>query len=254
MSGHVSSVSTLGAEPPPAEPTVLAPLLEARGLACGYRGVSVVRDLEVEVNAGEVVVLLGPNGVGKTTTLLTLVGELPAVAGEVRWQGTPTRRSLDWRARRGLAFVPEERAVFTGLSALDNLRVGRGDIDFALGLFPELELHLAVKGGLLSGGQQQMLILARALSRRPKVVVADELSLGLAPLVVERLFRAIRDASKEGVGVLLVEQHVRKVLPFADRAYVMAKGRIVHAGTADEITDRLEEIESSYLTGSPADR
>jgi ABC-type branched-subunit amino acid transport system ATPase component len=181
---------------------------------------------------------------------LTLVGELPPLAGEVWWLDARTRRGLDWRARQGLGYVPEERAVFPGLTAIDNLRVGRGEVDFALGLFPEIKPRLNVKAGQLSGGEQQMLILARALSRRPKVLVADELSLGLAPLIVERLFRAIRDAATEGVGILLVEQHVRKVLPYADRAYVMSRGRIALSGTAAAISAQIDDVEATYLASA----
>jgi len=226
------------------------PLIAARGLTCGYGAVSVVQGLELHVLPGEVVVLLGPNGVGKTTTLLTLVGELPPLAGNVDWMGSPTRRPLDWRARSGLGFVPEEKSVLMNLTTLENLRVASSDVELALHLFPELGALLSVKGGLLSGGEQQMLTLARTLARRPKLLVADELSLGLAPLVVTRLFEAVRAAAAEGVGVLLVEQHVRKVLPYADRAYVMTRGRIALSGTAEAIGGQLDDVEASYLAGA----
>ena len=149
-----------------------------------------------------------------------------------------------------MGFVSEQRSVFMGLTTDENLRVGRGDRDEALLLFPELRSRLNVKAGLLSGGEQQMLSLARALSRHPRVLLADELSLGLAPKVVDRLLRAVREAADRGVGVLLVEQHVRKVLGFADRGYVMRRGRIVLGGTAAELGARLAEIESSYLSES----
>lgn len=227
-----------------------ATILDAEAVECGYGSISVVKDLNLSVNRGEVVVLLGPNGVGKTTTLLTLSGDLPVLGGRVRWFGVETTKPLDARARDGLALVPEERSIVTSLTAGENLRLGRGDVDFALDLFPELRAVLKTKGGLLSGGEQQMLTLARALSRRPDLLVADELSLGLAPLVVTRLFRAIRDAASDGIGVLLVEQHVRKVLPYADRAYVMTRGRIALDGTAAEIERRIDEIESTYLATS----
>ena len=134
-----------------------------------------------------------------------------------------------------------------GLTTEENLKIGRGDIEFAVELFPELRTRWKVKAGLLSGGEQQMLTLARAVSRRPRLLLADELSLGLAPLVVDRLLRAVRQAADAGLGVLLVEQHVRKVLGFADRGYVIRRGRVVIQGAAADLKARLHEIESTYL-------
>ena len=234
-------------------PAASAPVLEARGLTAGYGAQPVVHDVDLVVHPGEVVALLGRNGAGKTTTLLALSGELPLLAGTVFLDGRPTKAPLHRRARRGLAFVTEERSVFKELSASDNLRVGDCDPQAALELFPELERRLTVRGGLLSGGEQQMLTLARALGRRPRLLLADELSLGLAPLVVHRLLNAVRTAALErGTGVLLVEQHVRKALRFVDRGYVMQRGRIQLAGTAEELRGRLSEIEESYLTGAAA--
>jgi len=225
-------------------------LLEARGLNAGYDQVAVVRDLDLYVDAGEVVALLGPNGAGKTTTLLTLSGDLPALSGDVMFKGAPTKAPLHRRARQGLAFVTEERSVFMRLSTAENLRVGRGEMSRALELFPELASRLKVPAGLLSGGEQQMLTLARALSRDTDLLLADELSLGLAPLAVQRLLRAVRLAADRGVGVLLVEQHIRHALEIADRAYVMRRGRVEMSGTAGERRDRLRDIEASYLSGA----
>jgi len=229
--------------------TAIAPVVAARGLQAGYGATVVVRDLDLEVRAGEVTALLGPNGAGKTTTLLTLSGDLPALGGEVVVHGQATTQRLHQRARDGLGLVTEQRAVFTRLTVEENLRVGRCDRAMALELFPELEVHLKRRVGLLSGGQQQMLALARALSRRPKVLLADELSLGLAPLVVDRLLQAVRRAADDGVAVLLVEQHVAKVLGVADRVYVMQRGAMVMSGTADEIRGRLDDVQLSYLAG-----
>jgi len=230
-----------------------APVLEAVGVTAGYGAQAVVHDVHIVVGAGEVVALLGPNGAGKTTTLLALAGELPLLAGEVRLDGAATKASLHRRARNGLSFVTEERSVFKSLSALDNLRVGDVQPGAALKLFPELEKRLTVRGGLLSGGEQQMLTLARALGRQPRLLLADELSLGLAPLVVRRLLEAVRSAADEQqTGVLLVEQHVRKALQYADRVYVMRRGRIELSGPASEMRGRLAEIEDSYLTSSAA--
>ncbi len=206
------------------------PLLEARGLAAGYNGVPVVRDVDLRVDRGEVVALLGPNGVGKTTTLLTLSGELPAVAGEVIWQGLPTKAPLYKRARQGLGLVTEDRSVFMGLSAADNIHLGR------------------VPPALLSGGEQQMLAIARALARDPKLLLIDELSLGLAPLIVQRLLRSVRHAASDrGIGVLFVEQHVPRALSIADRVYVMQRGKIALKGTAKEVSRNLGDLQDIYL-------
>jgi branched-chain amino acid transport system ATP-binding protein len=212
-----------------------------------------VHDLDLEVASGEVVCLLGPNGAGKTTTMLTLSGELPQLAGEVLFDGASTRATLHRRARAGLSYVTEERSVFKALSARDNLRVGGVSAVDATALFPELEKCMDTRGGLLSGGEQQMLTLARALCRRPRVLLADELSLGLAPLVVDRLLAAVRSAATDGgAGALIVEQHARKALRYADRAYVMSRGRVVMALTAAEARSRLNEIETAYLSGTQA--
>jgi len=188
-------------------------VLEARGVAAGYGPQPVIHDIDIVVQPGEVVGLLGANGAGKTTMLLALAGELPLLAGEVLLDGAVTTAPLHRRAKRGLTFVTEEKSVFMGLTARDNLRVADVDVDVALELFPELERLLAVRAGLLSGGEQQMLTLARALSRKPRVLLADELSMGLAPLIVKRLLEAVvRIAKNQGTAVLLVEQHVRKAL------------------------------------------
>jgi branched-chain amino acid transport system ATP-binding protein len=228
-------------------------LIEARKLSAGYGSLAAVRELDLTVGPGEVVALLGPNGAGKTTTLLTLAGVLPPISGQVLLDGKPTKSSLNRRAKRGLALVPEERSVFMGLTAADNLRLGRGPREKALGLFPELKPLLRRKAGQLSGGEQQILTLARALAGEPRVLLADELSLGLAPLVVKRLLRAVREAADRGVGVLLVEQHARQALELADRAYVLRRGRVELQGTAVELLEQLPEIERSYLAGPPID-
>jgi branched-chain amino acid transport system ATP-binding protein len=226
-------------------------LLRTRDLSAGYNSVPVAHGLNLTVGEGEVVALMGPNGAGKTTTLMTLAGELPLIEGEVELNGEVTTAPLHRRAKRGLSFVTEERAIFRSMSTIDNLRVAGVPVDEALSLFPELGERLKVSAGLLSGGEQQMLALARSLGRKPKLLLADELSLGLAPLAVERLLEAVRAAAdRDGVGVLLVEQHLASALAVADRAYVMRRGRIELEGTAADLRERMDEIEDTYLSAS----
>jgi branched-chain amino acid transport system ATP-binding protein len=228
-------------------------LLELRGLTAGYGELAVVRSLDLHVSEGEIVGLFGPNGAGKTTTLLTACGLLPALAGEVRVCG----RRLDARhpseaARRGVSLVPEDRALFFDLTVRENLRVGshgrRGQMGRVLELFPELVPLTSRKAGLLSGGQQQMLAIARGLVAEPRLLVVDEMSLGLAPVIVQRLLTLLRDVVTEtGTAVLLVEQHVHLALELADRAYVLNHGELVLSGSAEDLRARRDLLEVSYL-------
>jgi len=231
----------------------MSAVIETRAMCTGYAGQPVVHDLDLEVNSGEVVCLLGPNGAGKTTTMLALAGELPLISGEVLIDGSPTKAPLHRRAKAGMSYVTEERSVFKGMSCRDNLRVANLDPAEAVKLFPELESRMNVRGGLLSGGEQQMLTLARALGRAPRLLLADELSLGLAPMVVDRLLQAVRAAAKErGCAVLIVEQHAHKALQYADRAIVMRRGRVQLSLSGEEARKRIDEVEQAYLTGAVA--
>ena len=232
-------------------------LLDVQNLSSGYSGVPVVRGVNIHVNRGEVVAMLGPNGAGKTTTLLTISGLLKVLEGDVMVLGEPASFGAPHKtARRGLAHVPEDRSLFFGLTVQENLRLGlRGSraaqaagFERALDLLPALRPLMSRRSGLLSGGEQQMLAMARALVSEPKLLLVDEMSLGLAPIIVERLLPIVRDIADEtGAGVLIVEQHVHLALDVCDRAYVMSHGEIVLDGSAEKLRERPDLIEASYL-------
>lgn len=247
-----------------ASPASAGAALVARGLVAGHGRVAVVHGIDLQVDAGEVVALLGANGAGKTTTLLTLSGLLPRLGGDIELLGSSVARRRRartaevWRtARRGVAHVPEDRCLFADLTVAENLRLattgrrGRGDalsLDDVLGFFPALAELLDRLAGRLSSGEQQMLALARAVRTRPHLLLVDELSLGLAPITVEQLLPTLRSVADElGAGVLVVEQHVPLVLGVSDRAYVLDRGRVSLEGTSAELATRTDVIESGYL-------
>jgi branched-chain amino acid transport system ATP-binding protein len=222
-------------------------VLAARGVAAGYHGRAVIEDVSIELRAGQVLALLGANGAGKTTTVLALAGEIRPLRGTVEQGGRAVTAPLHVRARLGMRLVTEERSVFMGLSAEDNLRLAHRDIGPCVQLFPELEPVLRRRAGLLSGGEQQMLTLARVLAGEPSVLLIDELSLGLAPVIVQRLAGAVRAAADRDCAVLLFEQQTRHALEIADRACVMRRGRIVLEGEASQLLADPARVEAHYL-------
>ena len=223
------------------------PMLAAEGLRAGYATGDVLQGVGVEVGAGEIVGVLGRNGVGKSTLIRTLIGLLRARAGRIRFKGQDiTAESADLRARRGIGYVPQGREIFPHMSVMDNLRMGgfvnagKGSfaLDEVLGWFPFLRERLRQRGGTLSGGQQEMLAIARALVNGPDLMLLDEPSDGVQPSIVQEIgdFLAALVARKP-IGVLLVEQNIDLVQTTAHRAYVMDKGRVVAAITRDELLD-----------------
>ena len=236
--------------------------IEIADMSAGYGGVAVVREIAMRVGPGEVVALLGPNGAGKTTTLLTISGLIKPLSGTVSIDGQEVDTRAPYKnARRGLAHVAEDRSLFFQLTVEENLKLGlRGQsnqkdaLDDALDMLPALKPLLGRRAGLLSGGEQQMLAMARALASRPKYLLVDEMSLGLAPIIVERLLPIVRDvAARTGAGVLIVEQHVHMALEVVDRAYVMNRGRLSMQGTAAELKENQDLLLASYMGSEELD-
>jgi branched-chain amino acid transport system ATP-binding protein len=234
--------------------------LTVAGLRVGYGAVSVLHDVTLDVRPGEIVSVIGGNGAGKTTLLKTIAGVLRPAAGRIAADGQDIAgRPSWWVARRGIALVPEGRGVFGDQSVRDNLMLGalarssgrdaaaiRADLDTALALFPALAEKLDLPAAALSGGQQQMLAVARGLMARPRVMLLDEPSLGLAPILVREIFAAIGRLREQGVTILLVEQMALQALALADRAYVLERGRITLEGSASAVASNPSVIDA-YL-------
>ncbi|MGA2892609.1 MAG: ABC transporter ATP-binding protein [Xanthobacteraceae bacterium] len=236
-----------------------APLLSVRGVTAFYGRVMALKGVDMEVNAGEIVALIGANGAGKSTLMMTICGNPRARDGRIVFDGKDiTRLPTHEIARLKLAQAPEGRRIFPRMTVLENLQMGatvaapaqfERDLERALTLFPRLKQRLAQRGGTLSGGEQQMLAIARALMARPRLLLLDEPSLGLAPLIVRQIFDAIKTLNAEdGLTVFLVEQNAFHALKLASRGYVMVNGLITLSGTGRELLDR-PEVKSAYLEG-----
>jgi branched-chain amino acid transport system ATP-binding protein len=225
-------------------------LLSVQGLEVRYGPVPVLRAIDLEVTSGEIVALVGANGAGKTTALHAISGAVPVQSGRVVWKGLDTKAALHRRAAMGMALVPEGRSVFSHMTCRENLRLGKGGVEGAVAIFPELSRLLGRKAGLLSGGEQQMLSLARALASQPSLLLVDELSFGLSPVAVGRLFDSLAKAAGAGMGILIVEQHVERVLEIAHRVVVLRRGRVVLSADAADLRGRGSELQDLYLAGS----
>jgi branched-chain amino acid transport system ATP-binding protein len=237
------------------EPTIL----ELDRITAGYHGHTVLRGVSVGVSTGSVVALLGPNGAGKTTLLRVASGLLKPAAGRVSLLGADlTRAAADERVRRGMCLIPEGRGIFRSLSVEENLRLftppwaGPDGLERALSAFPALKDRLANQAGSLSGGQQQMLALTRLYLARPRVALLDEVSLGLAPIVVDEIFEALSRLPEDGVSLLLVEQYVNRALRISDHVFVINRGQITFSGKPD-LLDEQTLLRGYLQAGSDAD-
>jgi branched-chain amino acid transport system ATP-binding protein len=226
---------------------------EVQALSAGYGSVTVVRKLDISLAEGQVLALLGPNGAGKTTLMNTLAGLLPRMGGEVFVAGKPLHKGRPGAANRaGIVLVPDDRALFTTLSVRDNLQIahrkGAPGVDAMMEIFPALEKRLKVTAGALSGGEQQMLAVARGMVQNPRVLLIDEMSMGLAPVIVADLLPVVRRIADDTKAVvILVEQHVKLALEVADQAIVMVHGNVMLSGPASEIAADTARMEAAYL-------
>ncbi len=232
-------------------------LLKVSGLQVAYGGIQAVKGVDFEVREGELVSLIGSNGAGKTTTMKAITGTLPIHAGDIQYLGKSIKGQGPWDlVRQGLAMVPEGRGVFTRMTIVENLQMGAyirdddaeiaRDMDKMFAIFPRLQERRAQLAGTMSGGEQQMLAMARALMSRPKVLLMDEPSMGLSPLMVDKIFEVVRDVFAQGVTVLLVEQNASRALSIANRGYVMESGLITMTGDAKTMLND-PKVRAAYL-------
>jgi branched-chain amino acid transport system ATP-binding protein len=232
-------------------------LLKVSGLKVAYGGIQAVKGVDFEVREGELVTLIGSNGAGKTTTMKAITGLLPLNAGEIEYLGQSIRGRGAWDlVKQGLAMVPEGRGVFTRMSIAENLMMGAHirrdkagiaqDMERVYTIFPRLKERSGQLAGTMSGGEQQMLAMGRALMSRPKVLLMDEPSMGLSPIMVDKIFEVVREVHRQGVTILLVEQNASRALEIADRGYVMESGVISMAGAASEMLND-PKVRAAYL-------
>ena len=231
-------------------------LLEVRDLKVAYGGIQAVKGISFDVRRGELVSLIGANGAGKTTTLKAITGTQPVRDGEIRFLGRPIRGQGAWDlVRQGLVMVPEGRGVFARMSIVENLQMGayvrvdheiQADVDKVFGIFPRLKERASQLAGTLSGGEQQMLAMGRALMARPTVLLMDEPSMGLAPIMVDKIFEVVGDIHSRGTTILLVEQNASRALQLANRGYVMESGEITMSGEAKALLDD-PKVRAAYL-------
>jgi branched-chain amino acid transport system ATP-binding protein len=235
----------------------MTPLLRLSNINTHYGPLHILQDVNMDINEGEIVCLLGGNGAGKTTTLKTILGLIKPTTGTVEFRGEAVEaRPTAYRIERGMAVVPENRRIFGPMSVLENLQMGaylrndpagvKEDLDRALAIFPRLKERLGQAGGTLSGGEQQMLAMGRALMARPKLMLMDEPSMGLAPLLVEQNFDIIQRINKEGTTIFVVEQNASMALSIAHRGYVLQTGRVVLADKAENLLNN-ELMRKAYL-------
>ena len=232
-------------------------MLKIKGLQVNYGGIQAVKGVDLNVDEGELVTLIGANGAGKTTTMKAITGLKPYSAGDIEYmgqsiRGVPSHELL----RRGLAMVPEGRGIFARMSILENMQMGaylrndtdgiKRDVERMFGFFPRLKERASQLAGTLSGGEQQMLAMARAIISKPKLLLLDEPSMGLSPIMVEKIFEVVREVSKEGITVLLVEQNARLALQAANRGYVMDSGLVTMEGDAKAMLDD-PKVRAAYL-------
>ena len=232
-------------------------LLKVTGLKVAYGGIQAVKGVDFEVREGELVSLIGSNGAGKTTTMKAITGTLPINDGDIEYLGKSIRGQGPWDlVKQGLAMVPEGRGVFTRMTIIENLQMGAyirddkadilADIDKIFTIFPRLKERREQLAGTMSGGEQQMLAMGRALMSRPKVLLLDEPSMGLSPIMVDKIFEVIRDVYAQGVTVLLVEQNASRALAIANRGYVMESGLVTMTGDAKEMLND-PKVRAAYL-------